>query len=185
MDKKQVIGWFIILTMVLSAVGYVADSLVRDNSVSTGEIDYNGYKFYPQGNGWKVNLRGTNYQFQYLPSELENISLSADISSWWSEEKIYLAYDPDDPLDVQAQLQFINQVLFNSQLTSQLACTQEKGCPDIPIIDCQQKTGLILVSGKENDIVSEERCVKITVIDTLELTKYTERLIYTFLGVMS
>ena len=176
-------GWFIVVVMVLSIFGIFGSFFAEDNLGST-EVEYNGFKFNQYNTFWRLNTGGQNYDFQYFPAELENITVSADLSELRTAEKVYIGYLPNDTFTIDRQRNFLGAVLYSLNIKPQLACLTEEGCPDVPLIDCKNKMGVVLLSGKENEVTNENKCLFLKAADVQELHKLTERLIYKLLGVM-
>jgi len=181
-DKKKAMGWFIIIFMSLSVVGFMGGSFFTGNTVFKEEI-YNGYTFY-DNNGWQLDLGGNNYVFSYFPTELEELVVSVDIKQWFTGDKIYLGYKPGDNFSVSRNIQQLGAVFYSNSIMPQQACSVEEGCPDIPIIDCENKKSIILKSGLTGFVV-DHNCLVVKAEDSVEMQKLTERLIYKLLGVMN
>lgn len=183
MDTKKAMGWFIIILMSLSILGFIGGSLYGGNTTSTA-TEYNGFTFNNRNYRWETQIQGKTYAFQYLPSELENITLNVPLDTWRSNPKMYLGYVPNDTIALQPDLQLLGRVLFANGIIPQEACTKEEGCPNIPLLDCRQKNGVVMRSGAESKYLQEDQCIIIEVADAADSSKLTERLIYGWLGVM-
>lgn len=184
MDTKKAMAWFIIIVMSLSILGFVGLSFFADDGSSEAGQEYNGFTFYQYSGQWRVNVAGQWYYFQYLPTELEAIPLAADLSEWRNFERIYLGFLPNDTLDVVDDLNFLSSVFYVNNIISQQACLEEEGCPDIPLMDCDNKFGFIMQSGSVNTFGSTGHCLVLEAVDSYELHKLNERLIYNLLGIM-
>jgi len=180
MNYSKLMAWFIIIIMALSVLGYVGGSFF---SKEEQLLDYNGYKLYHINNQWTITLNSIKYSFQYSPLELEELEFptSFDIKSI---SKVYLGYNSNDTFKVENYINVLARVIYNQGKIIQQACTTEEGCPNIPIIDCVNNIGIIIVSGEENNYTLEGKCLRITAVDEVELLKLTERTIYSLLGVM-
>jgi len=184
-DTKKAMGWFIIIVMVLGMGGLFGAGLFsEDGNHQVSSEEYNGFTFYRQYTQWKLTVNGKDYGFNYLPQELENVTLGSDISNWRGSDKVYLAYVPGDTLDSKSFFNLLSAVLYTNNIRPQEACAEEEGCGDIPIIDCENNQGVIFKSGEEFIVHSEGNCVMVEAVDVLELQRATERIIYGFLGVM-
>ncbi len=185
---------FISVTMVLSIVGFVGigalHGATNQNYESSYEtISYNGFTFYDLGYQKLLSFGDQGleqgYSFQYLPQELEYITFNTDLSEVFLSEKIYLAYDPSDNESTQEQLNLLAGTLTNFGKRTQDACTHEEACPDIPIIDCEQDTGLILSYAEELEVGKQGSCVLLEGSSEEEIVQLRERFTYAFLGVMT
>ncbi len=184
MDTKKAMAWFIIILMSLSVLGFIGGSLYGGNSDSSTKTEYNGFTFYNRNFRWEAQIQGQTYSFQYLPTELENITFAVPLDDLRSSPRMYLGYKPNDTIAVQPYLQHLARVLFANGIIPQDACTEERNCPDIPVLDCTEKPGIMMLAGEHNAYAREEKCIVITIADTAEAQKATERLIYGWLGVM-
>lgn len=179
MDKTKTTAWFIIILMSLSVIGYVGGSFfIKD---TTPQIKYNGFTLTKNGNYWQLVGGNKVYNFLNSPQDLESFSIPVDISSW--QDKVYLGYSPNNPFNVQPQLLQLTTILYDLNIRPQPACLVEHGCPDIPLLNCQQP-GIVLKQGPTTLSV-DQNCLVLSAPDTIELQKITERLIYHLLGVMN
>ncbi|MBS3123702.1 hypothetical protein J4437_03615 [Candidatus Woesearchaeota archaeon] len=185
MDRKKVMAWFISFIMVSSVFGYVLSFLGADNINIEQTKEYNGFTFTNQNGYWVLKSGTQSYVFQNFPIDLEQLSLPMPISDWSTKEKIYLAYQPQDNMSVTQESQFIGTILSNRGIIVQQACTEEQDCPDIPVINCEKNSGLIMHSGKENLISSKQNCLVLEAENIAEMQKLTERVAYGLLGILS
>jgi len=182
-DKKKLMGWIIIILMVLSVFGIVGSFFAQDPD-SANKVEYNGFILYNRTSLWQMQSGDQWYTFQYFPSELENLSLTSNLGEWLNTEKVYLGYVPNDELNVENHLNSIGLVLYNMKIIPQKACAEEKDCPDIPILNCDENVGIIMQSGQESSIITDKKCLVLIAEDEEELRKLTERVIYSLLGVI-
>lgn len=173
-------AWFIVSIMVLSVLGIISSSFFSEEE---GKTEYGGFTFARVNNQWRLKAEGKDYYFQHLPQELENLTSPGEAS--WDIPKIYLGFQPKDELNVDKAINQIAYVFYNKGAVPQKACITEEDCPDIPIMNCQEKQGVVIVSGEKNGYTQNEKCLRITAINNEELEKLTERLIYQLLGVMN
>jgi len=181
-DYKQMMGWFIIIVMVLSVGGIIGSGFNTPEQELPYE-EYNGYKIYQYGLQSQVKVADQTYTFQYSPQMLESYALPLNVLSWLSKERVYLAYKPNDTIDFNQQLQLLSFIIYQNGIIPQQACTIEEGCPDIPLIDCEND-GVILLSSTENIITSDNKCLVLEAENPEEMQRLTERVIYGILGVM-
>ena len=185
-DYKKLMGWIIIVIMVLSVGGIISSGFYAQDQQQLPSQDYNGYKISASGLQSQLQIGGRTYSFQYPPWMLENITLPLDVLPWLSKEKVYMGYDPSNNSNASSsqQMQFIGAVLYANGIIPQEACTQEEGCPDIPLINCDN-AGVIFLSSTENVIISDNNCLIFQAHDPSERQKLAERFIYGLLGVMT
>jgi hypothetical protein len=180
MDTTKIMAWIIIILMTVSVLGVVGGSFFSED----GNEKYNGFTFINTNNYWSLRINGEEYSFQYLPTELENLTLPAE-SLDFSLGKVYLGFKPADTINWEGSLNLLAFTLYKQNIMPQESCLIEEGCPDIPIINCQENPGIIIVSGDETSYTQDQKCLIMTATDNQELTKLTERLIYKLLGVMN
>ncbi len=181
MNKTKAMAWFIVLLMVFSVLGIVGSSFFSDDD--EGRSEYNGFSFVRAGNQWLLRSAGGEYYFQYLPQELENITSPGEITL--DTPKIYMGFQPKDEINADKAINSIGYVLYNNyKIVPQKACIIERDCPDIPLINCREKPGIIVISGEKNGYTPDEKCLIMTATDNEELNKLTERLMYNLVGVM-
>lgn len=182
---NKVMAWFIVAIMVLSVLGIVGSSFF-----SGGErAEYNGFDLVKVNNLWllkeggkKGEEGGNDYYFRYLPSELENLSSPGEVKV--EGGRLYFGFQPDDRINFDKAIGSLAYFFYNQGVSSQKACITEKDCPDIPIINCEEKPGIVIISGEKNGYTQDEKCLIMTAADNEELEKLTERLLYKLLGVM-
>jgi hypothetical protein len=137
-NKKIIWAVFIALVMIMSVLSF---ALPRGDDSNASSYKYNDYEFKKAEGDWVLYLNDVYYKFDYLPEEVKNISFDPfSINS----SKIYVAYVPKDR-DVSMDYS-INKLfyLFGSLgVMPRLACIEEEGCPDIPLVDCNNKASVI------------------------------------------
>lgn len=178
MDKRKAMAWFIVIIMVLSVMGYMIGSFFGEEE----KTEYKDFNFVWVNNQWRLKAGGGEYYFQYLPQELENLTLKEEIDL--NAQKIYLGFQPKDPINTDRAMNLAGYFLSNKGVVLQKACITEKDCLDVPLLNCREKTGIIFISGEKNSYIQDEKCLIITATDEGELEKLTERLIYKWLGVI-
>jgi len=170
--------------MSLSILGYVGGGLLGLGE-STNQKEYNNYILYYNSGLWDLVYKNQKYQFQYLPHELENISIP-DTAFLINSPKLYLAYVPNDTIQADQTILRIRTIMAaETSLVPQVACIQEAGCPDIPIISCTDNSGILIKSGENNGFQTQDKCLVMNIKDYSEQDKLTERLLYRLLGVMN
>ncbi|MBR9683475.1 hypothetical protein GOV03_02955 [Candidatus Woesearchaeota archaeon] len=179
MNGSKAMAWFIVLLMTFSILGIVGSSFFSEE---VGREKYNGFDLIKANNLWLLRSEGKEYYFQHLPSELEDLAFPTGVV--FDAPRIYLGFQPNDKLNVDKTINSLAYVFYNYGVTSQKACTIEDGCPDIPIMNCQEKVGIVIVSGETNSYTRDEKCLIMTAVDNQELGRLTERLTYGLLGVM-
>ncbi|MEW5896703.1 MAG: hypothetical protein AB1668_03365 [Nanoarchaeota archaeon] len=183
MDFKKAMGWTIIIVMVLSVIGFIGGSFFGNSEETSQKKEYNGFVLYENYDYWRLQIGDRQYNFKYFPTDLENITMPMDVSSLLSSDKVYLGYLPNDTLSVDGELNELAVVFYVHELIPQRACLAEEGCPDIPIINCEENKGIVLRSGAAS-LTKDGECLVMRASNSEELLKLNERVIYSLLGVM-
>jgi len=148
--KKIFVGVVLVFLMVVSTVGY---SLMNNGEEENLKINEAGLDFYKVSGLWKTVKDEQTFGFQYLPSEVMNISV----------EGFYNLGDY-----VNRPLYFVNvneatpEILNNLQryvLRYQEACLNESLCgEDLPLKDCGSNL-IIYEAGNYTKVYKNESCV--------------------------
>ncbi len=180
MDKKTIASFVIIFLMVMSVLGLYASNVQEDNTV-----EYNGYRFLPAGTGWQVKINNNQYQFRYLPEELQNFPLG----NIPLEEKVYLAYDPTAKnITTEDAMAFVGNLFRQFGTRAVISCIHEKECPDeFPIVDCETANAKVILfrSAEEIGILRENNCIIIQAPTSADLFRAGEKIGYQLLGVLN
>lgn len=183
MDKAKrntyIIGGFIVVIMVGSILG------MWEPEGDTYR-EYNGFKFYSNGQSWFTRINNQQVPFYYLPQALENITVDGNIEK--DVSKIYLATDASD-MNYDYSLQRIKGVLYYFTAARFVdACVEEDKCiNDIyPLVDCKESQSPILYMVKANQTQGYmvDNCLVIEAEDSESLNMISEKLVYKMLGVI-
>jgi len=168
----------ILAVMVLSVLG------VYVGTPEENIVEYNGYRFFPAGTGWQVKINNEQYQFRYLPEDLQNFPLGNIPLG----EKIYLAYDPTAKnITTTDAMGFVGNLFRKVGSRAVISCIQEKGCPDdLPVVDCETANANVLFfrSAEEMGAIRDKQCIIIQAPTSADLYKAVEKMGYQLLGVM-
>ena len=191
LNAKQ---WGAILIAALfgfSFIGYIgignnSHGATPANSNSAGStLEYNGHTFSLENNYWVTNIGGQERYFLNPPTALESFSVPNNTAEILSNGKIYLSYDPQNAVDLAA-LQPIAYTFFSPYGVQTFpACTQEEGCPDIPVIDCSEDHAIVFfMSEEETSITAQDNCLELRALNIATMQRQIERTFYTALGIM-
>ncbi|MBS3158754.1 hypothetical protein J4206_05705, partial [Candidatus Woesearchaeota archaeon] len=160
---------------------------------------YNGFDFVRTQQGWTTWLGKQAVSFMYLPFDLENLTLPAELSK--DAEKIYLVGEDDEQLNTQYQFTRIKSILYYFTKTRFVdACLKEEGCPEEkPLIRCDEASAqaIIFRAGNETRNYKDFQCLIFefktaddenankTVSTGQDLEMATEKIIYKILGIVS
>jgi len=168
------IGGILILLMVVSTAGYSLIS--RDNnSGSGGSGRYGNYTFSRTQGMWGLLLNGEEYYFQYLPEEVENISVSGVFSvSQYSGKVLYFVNDNPASQDILID--------FNKYfLRAQDACLNDSICDgDFPVKTCEDNLIIFDNLNNEAKVWQDKSCVYISG----DFLKGADAFLYNALGIL-
>ena len=128
--KKQIIvGIVLVGLLVLSTLGY---SLLSGDRDEKSKQKYGGFEFVKQNNYWTLTIEGKEFYFQYLPQEVDNVSVLGFYNLQnYANKVLYLIN-----LDSSAGQEILNN-LGIYVLRAQEACLEEANCSeDLPIKNC-------------------------------------------------
>ena len=180
-DKKTkrnqiIIGVVLVGLMVLSTVGY---SFLSQDEKEVLEEEYNGFKFERVNSFWK--LVGEEFYFQYLPQEIENVSVFGfyNLQSY-SGKPLYFVNDNEASREILINLdRFV--LRYQEACLNATNCTNEelpiKTCADNLIIFGIDETLEDNVDGK---VWQDENCVFISG----DFIKSSDSFLYKVLGVI-
>jgi len=153
--NQILIGVILIFLMVVSTAGY--SLLSREDGGSIGSEKYGNHTFYRDQGMWGVLLNGETYYFQYLPNEIENVSISGYFSaSQYSGKVLYFVNNNPASQDVLIDLN-------KKFLRAQDACLNNSLCNgDFPVKNCDDN--LIIFENPDNEtrVWQERNCVYIS-----------------------
>ncbi|MFH1451697.1 MAG: hypothetical protein ABIF88_00815 [archaeon] len=121
------IGIIMVVILVLSTAGFSLMSSDRENA---SEVNENGYTFIRDGGQWKVNFNGNILGFNYLPSEVENVSIEGTFDlEQYSNQVIYFVGSGNVYEILNSLGAYIERY--------QSACLEGYSCEgDFPVKDC-------------------------------------------------
>lgn len=161
--------------MVLSTIGYAFQGNTG-STPTTGELDYNGYKFLPQSGFWVLQLGDFVFRFAYTPHQVKDIQGELKPLSEYSGKPLYISSDSSlAEGEIYANM---DQII----LRRQYACTEGEECPeDFPVKNCDEN---FIVIREENftNVLQENNCVFILAPQD-ELVQATDAFLYKIIGV--
>ncbi len=179
---KKNIGLIVVGGIVFLMVFSVfAVSIGRSDDLSSQkEFDYKGHKIINK-NGIFYIKDQLDYGFEYSPLDLENI-MTIDFKSELSG-KVYLAFDPDQFSQDSLELDRIKKFLFSRGLVVSLSCIKEKGCGDLPVVNCNNINKVIYFKNSDKtDITKQDNCIILESKKSEEIL-IINKFIYAALGV--
>jgi len=154
-DRKSrrnniILGIILIALLVIAPIGY---SLMNNSEKSNSKVKEVGLDFYKEGGLWKTIIDGQVFGFQYLPSEVVNVSVGGfySLGDYASQPLYFVNVNEAAP-----------EILNNLQryvMRYQEACLNESLCgEDLPLKDCSSNV-IIYNEGNDTKVYKNESCV--------------------------
>ena len=143
--------------MVVSTAGYSLIS--RDNSGDgSGDSEtYGNYTFFRTQGMWGVLVNGESYYFQYLPEEVENVTVLGNFSILQYPGKV-LYFVNNNPASQDILINFNNH--FER---AQGACLNDSLCEgDLPVKTCDDNLIVFDDLANETKVWQDKNCVYIS-----------------------
>ena len=153
--NQIVVGGVLIFLMVVSTLGY---SLMDGDNEIKNSVNEFGIDFVREGGFWKTQINGEVFGFQYLPSEIGNVSVSGnyDIEDYAGEVLYFVNAN-------EGSSEILNN-LGRYILRYQESCLRQDSdkmtvCEgDLPLKSCDDNL-IIFESGNETMVWKNESCV--------------------------
>jgi len=173
-DKRKnqiIIGVILIGLMVLSTAGY---SLMSGDKTNEDKSTYKGFKFVKQSGYWITEINKQAFYFQYLPQDLENVSVYGTYNiADYSGKPLYLVNSNPAAAEILRNLQGISR--YQEACISGMNCTSS----EFPIKTCSDNVIIFNFEGNKTEVKKEGSCVYISG----EMEKSADAFIYKILGV--
>ena len=181
LNKKMFAGGVIAFLMIVSVFAFSLDFIDNSNA----KLDYNGFTFRPTPEGFVSSMNGIERVFLFFPGDLEFIEINSSILE---KESIIVSYDPDSDLrEALATAQYYIEEQLKDVKAVGRALTKESDT-GLSKRDCSDASGessvIVLLSGDNSSISSSDNCITVKVIDAYDALQYSERIVYSALGVM-
>jgi hypothetical protein len=186
--SKQMI-WTLILaaTMIFSVFGIMLSSYNSGNEKAT----YGEYKFKQSGRGWVTEINGKDAEFNYLPQDIAELNLSADVKERLVGAKVlYLTFNPNtknvDTFELMRYEIGMKLAEIGGVYTMQ-GITEPNDKYRQQTVDCANATATVpvlsLVDGNQTKAYLDGDCV-IVESDRYSAPAMKDVILYTMLGVM-
>jgi len=183
-SKRNVIALFIVFIMVFGAGGVVVDQLAKES------YEYNGIRIVLKNNLWTAKADGKEFVFNYLPTDVEQISMSTEIGDRLANTlELDFTSDADDKdKQVIAYSQFVlskelekKGIYFRTGFTGDNEFNQtiikcNNDAPHVPI--------LYLKNGENVSITSEGSCIVGQASNEIDFIRIKDRIMYRILGII-
>lgn len=141
--KKQIIvGVVLVSLLVLSTLGY---SLFGGDEDEESKQKYGGFEFVKQNNYWILAVEGQEFYFQYLPQEVDNVSIFGfyNLQNYANKVLYFVNFDSS------AGREILNN-LGRYVLRTQEACLSNLNCSeDLPVKTCEDN---LIIFEEQNSI---------------------------------
>jgi len=158
-EKKKkrnniIIGAILVGIMALSTIGY--SFLSNEKTDSSQKAIYNSITFYKYGELWQTTIGETNFFFQYLPQEIENISImgSFDLSSYTNKPLYFVNYNPAATEILQNLNNYIQR--YQEACLNMTNSQTDKNCADWPLKNCDEDNLIIFNLNESQTYVKQE-----------------------------
>lgn len=177
-SRIQVI--FALAVILILAASYISYASLSSDSKTE---KYNGKRFTLTDNGWQGS--GLSFATRYLPSEVENISMTGAPQQDSFNTKVYLVA----PTSRSAALELLRALPIQSL---QEACLPEQAdmelCADLPLKSCddasQQNAIIIFREENETSARYSRSCLEIAGSDEDAMTLAVDKALYSMYGII-
>ena len=175
---------FLVAILVFSVGGYIFGS-------APSKIQYNEHTFTAVQGGYILEVNNHPLAFTYFPEQLETLPFPGEAGGMLSGRPMfYVTYSPNSSLaqDIAlAQFRMQNSLISAVNVYVQPAITADANF-SIPVISCSNSTKFVpVVLFEESNITDaavEDSCIVIQAKESRDVSAYSERMIYSILGVM-
>ena len=187
-EKKNKMGiWvvvFIALLMLTSTIGYVFKGGSKEK--------YNDFSFSRTDDGrWYTKINGKQLVFNYFPSDIEDINLSAEIiDKIKGTRMIYFTHDPENRYreDIAMVNLELADVLWNNFKVYAMNGLTKNNTFNIPIISCTNATitapVIYFKESNQTQIYLNNNCIVLSGKTGIDFLALKERLIYELFDVI-
>ncbi len=172
----------------LSFIGFIGVGGGADAQaakVASSDIEYNGFVFVPTDGYWVTTINNQEIYFISPPSALESFEVPANTDQILTYSKVYIAYDPNQKIDLTSIQSRTYSFLSAYNVQTFLACSTEEGCPDIPVIDCNDDHAIIFLQNDNvTSIEANGNCLELNARNVETMQRQLERIFYSALGIM-
>lgn len=150
--NKFIGGLIVIVLLTVSSLGYSLMS--SDNNGAANSVEESGLTFVKSGGLWVTEISGETFYFQYLPSEVADVSVDLNLSFGdYAGSVLYFVNSREGTGEI------LNN--FNGYiLRYQEACLDDTCGKDLPVKDCS--SNLIVFAEGDNYVGNNGSCVYIT-----------------------
>jgi hypothetical protein len=185
LSKQNIVSLFIVFIMVTSVIGYMFG---KDGAES---FKYKDYKFFRKGNEWILKVGGGELNFNFFPTDVENINLSSEaINRLEGVIEIDSTSDVNDShAKIIALAQYSMQQVLGQVSTTyiRVGMTSENEF-DLPIITCNDATVAVPVlffkEANATNVELKNNCIIAEAKSEIDIVRIKDRLLYGILGII-
>ena len=144
--KNKGFWGLIIIFLMLGSVLSLSFFYKGDDQM-TDKVEYNGYVFVNNGNGWTTNFQGQEVAFEYLPKDLEDIQVEKP-NLIISGSQYSIGFIPGEYSEESYEVLRLKSLLVLKGINAFPGCLKEENCGNLPLVKCNDNT-IILKSGNE------------------------------------
>lgn len=191
-EKKsgKLIALLIAIIMVSSVLGYV----ILDSNTSS-ELEYNGYEFSRDNNGFTTDINGIAVKFNFFPTDVQHISFEPDESTMLKNAAgIRITSDIGDPLqraisllefEIENNFIRLNKMMILNKMAVHGFTEENENLPFITCNDSDKENPVIYITkGSSTKVESEGSCITITAKTEYDVIKVKDALLYRILGII-
>ncbi len=162
--NKIIIGIVLAVIMLFSTAGYFVMEFTGSSGTSGNAktIEYNNIKFSQDAYGyWTFSIQGYNFQMQYNPNEIENISVNTNKTlNDFSGKTLYYSAEPSEDYISQQGISEIGRNIGQFVQRANPACLGNCS-QDYPIKNCLNDSIVIFKESASNlsRITDRDNCV--------------------------
>lgn len=184
-NKKNIVSLLIVIIMVSSVIGL----MFGKDSSST--VKYNGYVLTAKDNQWYLKTDKGEAGFDFLPSEVEGISFSADVKTRiLSTKMVWLTFNPENDtkyMDV-VRLSFGEILGKHAGIYVADAALKNSTKYALPIVTCANATAFVpvleFIRGNETKVYIKDNCIVAKAESGADFIKLRDTLLYRLFGVI-
>lgn len=173
--NNLILAVIMVLLIGLSSLGYAIMSRDDGDQTSNNAV-YGGLKFIKNGGYWTTTINNKVFYFNYLPQEIENVSIVGN----YSFESYY--QQPAYIINLNPAVNGLMYALEDISLRVQEACMVGEECvnPDLPIKTCEDN--LVIFKNANSNITKVTKNKNCIFIEG-NFFEGTDRLVYKMLNI--
>jgi len=188
MAKKNNTAKYMVYFMAFIMISSVFAVMFYGFANQEGTAKYGKIKFTQTDNGWTLNTKTQQYNFDYLPQEVDFMNLSSEMTGLLSNTLEIDVTSEVNNSDAET-IAFV-QFAMDRNLPQKYIRVgfSTNSSFNTPIFDCSDATQLVPVvyfkSGNETKFIEEGNCLIAQSRDNFGFIRIKDRLLYAILGII-